>query len=91
MRKNEVFLSKAHQPPQKTDGPRMSPRGDHATRNNDKGDQPSDGETSWTNTCPSRSGRGLCKINELGGGMVRPSSNHGTLWLPNDEADDDIT
>ena len=33
-----------------TDGPRVSPLGDHMTRNDDKGDQPSGGETTWTNT-----------------------------------------
>ena len=40
-----------------TDGPRTSPLGDHMTRNDDKGDQPSGGETTWTNTGGTRYGR----------------------------------
>ena len=43
------------------DGPRESPLGDHATRKDDKGDQPSGGETTWTNTGATRSDRGLHK------------------------------
>ena len=31
-----------------TYGPRMSPFGEHTTRKDDKGDQPSGGETNWT-------------------------------------------
>ena len=34
----------------KDDGPPVSPLGDHMTRKDDKGDQPSGGETTWTNT-----------------------------------------
>ena len=41
-----------------TDGPRVSPLGDHMTRK-DKGDHPSGGETIWTNSGATRSGRGL--------------------------------
>ena len=41
-----------------TDAPRASPLGDHMTRKYDEGDQPSGGETTWTNTGPTRSGRG---------------------------------
>ena len=44
-----------------TDGPRVSPVGDHMTRKDDKGDQPSDGETTWTNTGATRYGRGKHK------------------------------
>ena len=41
-----------------TDGPRVSPLGDPMTRKHDKGDQPSGGETTWTNAGGTRSGRG---------------------------------
>ena len=41
-----------------TDGP---PLGDNATRKVDKGDQLSGGETAWTNTGATRSGRGQHK------------------------------
>ena len=47
-----------------TDGPRASPLGDHKkimTRKDDKGDQPSGGETTWTNTGATRYGRGQHK------------------------------
>ena len=44
-----------------TDGPRASPLGDHMTRTYDKGDQPSGGETTWTNTGATRYGRGQHK------------------------------
>ena len=44
-----------------TDGPRVSPLGDNTTRKDDKGDQPSGGETAWTNTGATRSGRGQHK------------------------------
>ena len=40
------------------DGPRASPLGDHMTRKDDKGHQPSGGETTWTNTGATRYGRG---------------------------------
>ena len=41
-----MVLGRAYQPPQRTtDGPRVSPLGDHMTRKDDKGDQPSGGET----------------------------------------------
>ena len=59
------------------------------TRKDDKGDQPSDGETTWTNTGAPRYGRGQHKTGYLGGGMLRPSPNHGILRLPNDDDDDD--
>ena len=68
----------------------MSPLGDHATRKYDKGDQPSGGETIWTNTGATRSGRGQRKTGTFGGGMLSYSSNHGTLRLPND-GDGEIT
>ena len=44
-----------------TDGPGASPLGDHMTRKEDKGDQPSSGETTWTNTGATRYGRGQHK------------------------------
>ena len=45
-----------------TDGPCMSPLGVHTASKYDKGDQSSGGETTWTNTGATRSGRGLNKI-----------------------------
>ena len=49
--KMKRVLGRAYQPPQKTtDGQRVLPLGDHMTRKDDKGDQPSGGETTWTNT-----------------------------------------
>ena len=33
------------------------------------------------------SGREQLKTGELEGGMLRPSPNHETLWLPNDDDD----
>ena len=65
-----------------TDGPRVTPHGDHLTGKDDKGDQPSGGET-WTNTGATRNGRGPHKH-----GMLRHSPNHGTQRLPNDDDDD---
>ena len=44
-----------------TDGPRVSLLADHMTRKDDKGDQPSGGETTWTNTGAIRCGRGQDK------------------------------
>ena len=44
-----------------TDGPRVSPLGDHMTIKDDKGDRPSGGETTWTNTGAKRYGRGQHK------------------------------
>ena len=46
---------------QTTDGPRVSPFGDHTTHKYDKGDQPSRGETTWTNTRGTRSGKRTAK------------------------------
>ena len=43
------------------DGPRVSPLGDHTARKDDKGDQPSGGETTWTNTGATTSGSLQCK------------------------------
>ena len=59
------------------------------TRKDDKGDQPSGGETTWTNTGATRSGIGQHKIGSLGEGMLRPSPHHGTQRLPNDDDDYD--
>ena len=58
------------------------------TRKDVKGDQPSGGETTWTNTGATRYSRGQHKTGSFGDDMLRPSPNHGTQWLPND--DDDI-
>ena len=44
-----------------TDGHRVSSRGNHTTRKDVKGDQPSGGETTWTNTGATQSGRGQRK------------------------------
>ena len=55
------------------------------TRKYDKGDQPSGGETTWTDNGETRSGRGQHKTGYLGDGMLRPSPNHGTIRLPNDD------
>ena len=59
------------------------------TRKDDKGDQPSGGETTWTNTGATRYGRGQHKTGSFGDDMLRPSPNHGTQQLPNDDDDDD--
>ena len=55
------------------------------TRNDVKGNQPSGGETTWTNTGATRYGRGQHKTGSFGDDMLRPSPNHGTQRLPNDE------
>ena len=57
------------------------------TGKDDKGDQPSGGETTWTNTGATRYGRGQRKTGSFGDGMLRPSPNHRTQWLPNDDDD----
>ena len=35
--------------------------------------------------------REICEFSSFGDGMLRPSPNHGTQRLPNDDDDDDIT
>ena len=55
------------------------------TRKDVKGDQPSGGETTWTNTGATRYGRGQHKTGSFGDGMLRPSPNHGTQRLPTDD------
>ena len=55
------------------------------TRKDDEGDQPSGGETTWTNTGATRYGRGQHKTGSFGDDMLRPSPNHGTQRLPNDD------
>ena len=55
------------------------------TRKDDKGDQPSGGETTWTNTGVTR---GQHKTGSFGDDMLRPSPNHGTQQLLNDDDDD---
>ena len=59
------------------------------TRKYVKGDQPSGGETTWTNTGATRYGRGQHKTGSFGDDMLRPSPNHGTQRLPNDDDDDE--
>ena len=59
------------------------------TREDDKGDQPICGETTWTNTGVTRYGRGQHKTGPFGDDMLRPSPNHGTQRLPNDDDDDE--
>ena len=58
------------------------------TRKDVKGDQPSGGETTWTNTGATRYFRGQHKTGSFGDDMLRPSPNHGTQRLPNDDDDD---
>ena len=58
------------------------------TRKDDKGDQPSGGGTIWTHIGATRYGRGQHKRGLLGDGMLRPSPNHWTLRLPNDDDDE---
>ena len=58
------------------------------TRKDVKGDQPSGGETTWTNTGATRYGRGQHKTGSFGDDTLRPSPNHGTQRLPNDDDDD---
>ena len=58
------------------------------TRKDDKGDQPSGGETTWTNTGATRYGRGQHKTGSFGDDMLWSSPNHGTQRLPNDDEND---
>ena len=60
--------------------------GDHIiTRTDDKGGQQSGGETTWTNTGATRSGRGQPNTGTLGDSMLRSLPNDGTLRLPDDD------
>ena len=61
------------------------------TRKDVKGDQPSGGETTWTNTGATRYGRGQHKTGLFGDDMLRPSPNHGTQRLPNDDMQNEFT
>ena len=54
------------------------------TRKDVKGDQPSGGETTWTNTGAKRYGRGQHKTGSFGDDMLRPWPNNGTQRLSND-------
>ena len=82
-----MVLGRAYQSPQRR--PPMDLKCHHLetiiffymTRKDDKGDQPSGAETTWTNTGATRSGRGQHKTSYLGDGMLRPSPTHGTLRL----------
>ena len=51
-------------------------------------DQPSGGETTWTNTGATRYGRRQNKTGSFVDDMLRLSPNHGTQWLTNNENDD---
>ena len=59
------------------------------TRKDVKGDRPSVGETTWTNTGATRYGRGQHKTGSFGDNMLRPLPNYGTQRLPNDDDDDE--
>ena len=58
------------------------------TRKDGKGDQPSGGETTLTNTAATRYGRGQHKTGSFGDDMLRSSPNHRIQRLPNDQNDD---
>ena len=60
------------------------------TRKDVKGDQPSGGDTTWTTTGATRYGRGQHKTGSFGYDMLRPSPNHGTQRLPNDDDDEEL-
>ena len=60
------------------------------TRNDDKGDQPSGGEMTWTNTGATRYGRGQHNTGSFGDDMLRPLPNNGTQRLLNDDDDSKI-
>ena len=52
----------------------------------DKGDQPSGGQTTWTNTGATRYDREQHETTGyFGDVMLRPSPNHGTQRLPDDD------
>ena len=59
------------------------------TKKTRKGDEPSGGETTWTKNGATRYGRGQHKTGSFGDDMLRPSPNHWTQRLPNDDNDDD--
>ena len=87
--KNEMVLGRAYQPPQRRPMDLACHHlGDHMTGKDVRGNQPSGGETTWTNTGATRYGRGQHKTGSFGDGMLRPSPNHGIIRLPND--DDDV-
>ena len=46
------------------------------------------GETTWTNTGATRYGRGQHRRGSFGDDVLRPSPNHGTQQLPNDDDDE---
>ena len=89
-----MVLGRAYQPPQRR--PMDLARHHLETINimtikNVKGDQPSGGETTWTNTGATRYGRGQHKTGSFGDDMLRRSPNHGTQRLPNDDDDEPVT
>ena len=82
-----MVLGRAYQPPQRRS---MDLARHHLYHHNvmtikDKGAQPSGGETTWTKTGATRYGRGQHKTWSFGHDMLRPSPNHGTQRLPNDD------
>ena len=59
------------------------------TRKDDKGDQPSGGETTWTNTGATRYGRGQHKTGSFGDDRgLRPTMGHNGCLMMNDDDDD---
>ena len=80
-----MVLGRAYQPPERRPRTSRDTTWIPYDEKNDKVDQPSDGETDWTNTGATRYGRGQHNIGSFGDGMLRPSPNHGTQWLPDDE------
>jgi len=68
-----------------TDGYNLSPHG-HFTKANDlEKDWRDAGETNYTSTARTWSGSGQRETGVSGHSMVRPSTNHGTPWLYNED------
>ena len=82
-----MVLGRAYQPPQRRPMYLARHHLETMSRKYVKGDQPSGGETTWTNTGATRYGRGYHKTGSFGDGMLRPSPNHGTQRLSNDDDD----
>ena len=71
------------------DGHRVSPTGNTTKGKHQKEEDRRDvGKTNQTTTGRVPSGRGQRKIGRCGSSGLRPSPNHGTLWLHNDDGDD---
>ena len=82
-----MVLGRAYQPPQRRpmDLARHLLETIRQEKTSRKTSQAVDRETTWTNTGATRYGRGQHKTGSFGDGMLRPSPNHGTQRLPNDE------